>query len=86
MKKYHRWRLRVLQEQLGFWELQITKLEAKIQEQLCVYKEAITMCTTIPGIEAGAAVNQVPETGVNIAPFPSAQHLASWAGLCPEDH
>ena len=65
--------MRVLQEQLVFLEAQITKLEAKIQEQLSDYQEAIALCTTIPGIEEVAAANLVAESGVKMAQFPSAQ-------------
>ncbi len=86
MTEHHRWMLRVLQEQLEFLEAQITKLETKIQEQLHDYQEAIALCTTIPGIEEVAAANLVAEIGVNMAQFPSAQHLASWAGICPGNH
>jgi len=45
--------------------------------------EAVDLCTTIPGIEAVAAANLIAEIGVNMDQFPSAAHLASWAGLCP---
>src|SRR5262249_40786838 len=86
MTEHHRWMLRLLQEQLEFLEAQITKLEAKIQEQLHDYQEAIALCATIPGIAEVAAANLVAEIGVNMTQFPSAQHLASWAGICPGNH
>jgi hypothetical protein len=81
--EHHRWMLRVLHEQLVFVEAQIIKLEAKIQAQVRDYQEAIAVCTTIPGIEEVAAANLIAEIGGNMAQFPSAQHLASWAGICP---
>ena len=68
--------LRVLWEQLGV-------LEAQIQEQVRTYEEAIALCTTIPRIEAVAAAHLIAEIGVNMDQFPSAQHLASWVGMCP---
>lgn len=83
MTEHHRWLLRVLHEQLVFLEAQITKLDAKIQEQLSDYQEGIALCTTVPGIEEVAAANLIAEIGGNMAQFPSAQHLASWAGICP---
>jgi transposase len=86
MREHHRWMLRLLYEQLEFLEAQMATLDAKIQDQLKEYREAIALCTTIPGIEEVAAANLVAEIGVNMAQFPSAQHLASWAGICPGNH
>jgi transposase len=86
MTEHQRWMLRLLYEQLKFLEAQIATLEAKIQDQLSAYREAVALCTTIPGIEEVAAANLIAEIGVNMAQFPSAQHLASWAGICPGNH
>jgi transposase len=83
MTEHHRWMLRLQREQLEFLEAQIAKLDAKIQEHMSDYQKAVDLCTTIPGIEAIAAANLIAEIGVNMEQFPSAQHLASWAGLCP---
>jgi transposase len=83
MTEHHRWMLRLQREQLEFLEGQIAQLEAKIQEHLRAYQQAVELCMTIPGIEAVAAANLIAEIGVNMDQFPSAQHLASWAGLCP---
>jgi transposase len=86
MTDHHRWMLRVLWEQLEFLEAQIAKVDAQIHEQVRPYEDAIALCTTIPGIEAVAAANLIAEIGVNMDQFPSAQHLASWAGMCPGNH
>jgi transposase len=83
MTEHHRWMLRLQREQLEFLEAQIAKLDVKIQEHMSDYQRAVDLCTTIPGIEAIAAANLIAEIGVNMDQFPSAQHLASWAGLCP---
>jgi transposase len=38
---------------------------------------------SLPGMDRVTGCNRVAELGVNLAQFPSAQHRASWAGLCP---
>jgi len=86
MTDHHRWMLRVLWDQLEFLEAQLAKLDVQIQEQIGEYQEALTLCTTIPGIEEVAAANLIAEIGTNMDQFPSAQHLASWAGICPGNH
>jgi transposase len=83
MNQHHRWMLRHLRDQLEFLEKQIANLDAKIQEQTNAYHDAITLSTTIPGIEHVAAANLIAEIGVDMDQFGSAPQLASWAGMCP---
>ena len=45
--------------------------------------EAAERLTTIPGVEQRTAEVIVAEIGVNMEQFPTAGHLASWAGMCP---
>lgn len=83
---HHRWMVRVLWEPRERLEAQIATVEAQIHEQVRPYEDAIALCTTIPGIEAVAAANRIAEIGVHMDQLPSAQHLASWAGMCPGNH
>jgi transposase len=86
LTEHHRWMLRVLWDQLEFLEAQLTKIDTQIQVHVQEYQEALTLCITIPGIEEVAAANLLAEIGMNMDQFPSAQHLASWAGICPGTH
>jgi transposase len=83
MTAHHRWMLKLQREQLEFLERQIAELDVRIQDHTRGYQQAVELCVTIPGIERVAAANLIAEIGVNMDQFPSAQHLASWSGLCP---
>jgi transposase len=45
--------------------------------------EAVQLLDTIPGVGETVAQIIVAEMGVDMARFPTAHHLASWAGMCP---
>jgi transposase len=47
---------------------------------------AIVLLCTIPGIGRRAAEGILAEIGLNMGRFPTAGHLASWAGMCPGNH
>ena len=45
--------------------------------------EAIALLETIPGVSQRTAEMLLAEIGTDMTRFPSAKHLASWAGMCP---
>jgi transposase len=48
--------------------------------------EAVERLDTIPGVGRRVAEVVVAEIGLDMGRFPSADHLASWAGLTPGYH
>jgi transposase len=61
----------------------IGRLGVRIEEVMAPFAEAAERLTTIPGVEQRAAEVIVAEIGTNMDQFPTAEHLASWAGMCP---
>ena len=62
------------------------RLESVYQEVercLAPFSEAVTLLETIPSLNAIAAAIIVAEIGAEMSRFPTAKHLASWAGVCP---
>lgn len=49
-------------------------------------REAVALLDTIPGVSAEGAQSMVAELGSDVGHFPSATHVASWAGLAPGNH
>ncbi len=45
--------------------------------------EAVPLLDPLPGVGETGAQIIVAETGVDMERFPTAKHLASWAGMCP---
>src|SRR5918999_112512 len=48
--------------------------------------EAVELLDTIPGVARRTAEMIVAEIGTDMTRFPSADHLASWAGVAPGNH
>jgi len=61
----------------------IARLSAEIEERQRPFVEAAGRLMTIPGIGLRTAQLILAEIGPDMSAFPSAGHLASWAGLCP---
>ena len=64
----------------------IATLDTRIEEAMAPFAEAAALLQTMPGVAARAAQAMLAETGVDMAPFPTAGHFASWARLCPGNH
>ena len=62
---------------------QIAELTARIEVVIEPFRSFCDLIGTIPGIGERSAEVIVAETGANMSIFPTAAHLASWAGTCP---
>lgn len=58
-------------------------LDERIERVLAPFAPQLRLLRTIPGIGERAAQVLISELGVDMSRFPTAAHLASWAGLCP---
>ncbi|WP_153055346.1 transposase, partial [Streptococcus suis] len=47
------------------------------------YENHVEILDSIPGIDVITASVIISEVGVDMSQFPTSEHLASWAGLCP---
>ena len=61
----------------------MARLHDEIERHLAPFAAAVEWLQTIPGVSATAAAASIAEIGVDASRFPSAKHLASWAGVCP---
>ena len=61
----------------------IATLGERINELLDPYEAAVTLLVTIPGVSDRTAQVILAEIGADMSRFPTAGHLASWAGMCP---
>ena len=61
----------------------IGRLSAEISRLVVPYAAVLELLQTIPGVQRRTAEVILAETGGDMRQFPSAAHLASWAGLCP---
>jgi transposase len=71
---------------LDFLDGQIERLSDAIEEQLGPFATGVRLATTISGVAARTAEVMVAEIGTDMSRFPTAGHLASWAGQCPGNH
>jgi transposase len=81
--EHHRFLLQLLWKELAQQEDLITELDAKIEEVTRPFAAEIERLDPVPGVDRQVAQVVLAEVGADMSPFPTHQHLASWAGMCP---
>ena len=61
----------------------IRELDQRIDAQMAPMRAAQDLLDSIDGINRRTAEVLIAEIGVDMSRFPTAGHLASWAGICP---
>ena len=67
-------------------EVALAGLDEVIESATQPWKHQIELLQTIPGVGRKVAQVIIAETGADMAQFPSAAHLAAWAGVAPAIH
>jgi transposase len=80
---HHALLLRLALEHVQQLERSITELDAAVDQVIAPFTRARDHLDTITGVGKRAAECIIAEIGVDMGVFPTASHLALWAGLCP---
>jgi len=60
--------------------------DADGEGETLTWSKAVDLLDTIPGVDRRAAEMILAEIGIDMSRFPSARHLAAWAGVAPGNH
>ena len=80
---HHALLLRLALEHVEQLERSIAELDAEVDRVIAPFAKARDRLDTITGVGKRAAESILAEVGVDMSVFPTAAHLASWAGRCP---
>jgi transposase len=81
--EHHGLMTREILSHIDYLDATIARLSARIEEVIAPFSAKVDLLRTIPGVDQRTAEVIVAEIGVDMDQFPSAAHLASWAGMCP---
>jgi len=82
-RDHHAWMLREHLARIDDFNAAITRLDHQVDVVITPFVEARDRLTSIPGVGKKAAEVIIAETGADMSQFPTPEHLASWAGMCP---
>jgi hypothetical protein len=83
VQEHHRLMLSQLMADIAGYEEQIAEVGALIAQRLQSQQELLDRLDEMPGINQRVAQVIAAEVGTDVKRFPTAQHLISWAGICP---
>lgn len=71
---------------IDFLEEALAQVSEEVARRLAPFEAVVARLDAIPGVGRQNAEALLAELGTDMSHFPSAQHLASWAGMCPGNH
>ncbi len=83
VKSHHRFLLTEQLADIDALDEAIERMSTEIAQRLRPHEHLLLRLETIPGIKRRLAEVILAEIGSDMSRFPSARHLASWAGMCP---
>jgi transposase len=83
---HHAQLARSMLRRLELVEVALAELNAVIVQACRPWQHQIELLQTIPGVGDTVAQVIIAETGADMTRFPTAAHLAAWAGLAPAMH
>jgi len=83
VKPHHRFVLSELLRQVDNLDESIARFDAEIEKHCRPFEEAVELLDTIPGVARRIAEVIISEIGSDMNRFPTANHLAAWAGVAP---
>jgi transposase len=86
VQAHHRFVLTELLCQIDSLEETIARFDAQVEAYCAPFEEAVVLLDTIPGVARQTAEIIVSEIGTDMSRFPTADHLAAWAGVAPGNY
>jgi transposase len=81
--RHHRLLVAELLAHLDYLDEAVERLSGEVARVVTPFSPLPALLITIPGVDRRTAEVILAEIGIDMSRFPSAGHLASWAGLCP---
>ncbi len=86
IKPHHRFILTELLTQIDSLDETLARFDAEVVQYCAPFESAVELLDTIPGVARRSAESIVGEIGTDMSRFPTAAHLAAWAGVAPGNH
>ncbi len=82
-RDHHALLIRMCLDHTAHLEAAIAELDQRVDTVMAPFEQARDHLDTIPGVGKRAAETIIAEIGTDMTRFPTAGHLASWAGMAP---
>jgi len=82
-RDHHRYLLRMMLDRVDALTAQIEAITSRIDEVITPFAHQVAQLDEIPGVGTTGAQELIAEIGVDMARFPTAGHLVSWAKYAP---